>query len=50
MSRQTSGGLSLTEQKFAEKLVILNERGNGILIRLYNIKKVVPSFVNMAKA
>nr|WEL12754.1 NCK-associated protein 1 [Halisarca dujardinii] len=39
MSRQTSGGLSLTEQKFAEKLFILNERGSGILIRLYNIKK-----------
>ena len=39
MNRQASG-LSVTEQKFAEKLVILTERGNGILIRLYNIKKV----------
>ena len=39
MNRQASG-LSVTEQKFAEKLVILTERGNGLLIRLYNIKKV----------
>ena len=39
MSRQASG-VTITEQKFAEKLVILTERGNGILIRLYNIKKV----------
>ena len=40
MNRQPSGGVAITEQKFAEKLVILNERGQGILVRLYNIKKV----------
>ncbi|GCC42258.1 hypothetical protein chiPu_0026135, partial [Chiloscyllium punctatum] len=25
--------------KFAEKLSILNDRGSGILVRIYNIKK-----------
>lgn len=39
MNRQATG-VSVTEQKFAEKLVILTERGHGILVRLYNIKKV----------
>lgn len=28
------------QQKLAEKLVILNERGNGVLIRMNYIKKV----------
>ncbi|EDO45022.1 predicted protein [Nematostella vectensis] len=32
-------GLSVTEQKLAEKLTILNERGEGMLTRIYNIKK-----------
>ena len=31
---------SIYERKFAEKLTILNQRGQGILIRVYNIKKV----------
>lgn len=31
---------SIYERKFAEKLTILNQRGHGILIRVYNIKKV----------
>ena len=31
---------SISERKFAEKLSILNERGQGILTRVYNIKKV----------
>ncbi|XP_060108145.1 nck-associated protein 1-like [Heteronotia binoei] len=30
---------SVYQHKFAEKLTILNERGKGVLIRLYNIKK-----------
>ncbi|CAI8006773.1 Nck-associated protein 1-like, partial [Geodia barretti] len=30
---------SIYERKFAEKLTILNQRGQGILIRVYNIKK-----------
>ena len=33
-------GLSASEQKLAEKLIILNERGKGMLTRIYNIKKV----------
>ena len=33
-------GQSVTEQKLAEKLTILNERGVGMLTRIYNIKKV----------
>ncbi|XP_031558221.1 nck-associated protein 1 homolog isoform X1 [Actinia tenebrosa] len=32
-------GLSVTEQKLAEKLTILTDRGNGMLTRIYNIKK-----------
>lgn len=28
------------QQKLAEKLVILNERGNGVLVRMNYIKKV----------
>lgn len=28
------------QQKLAEKLIILNERGNGVLIRMNYIKKV----------
>lgn len=35
MSRQ----LSATERKLAEKLIILNDRGVGMLTRIYNIKK-----------
>ena len=31
---------SPSEQKLAEKLVILNTRGLGMLTRIYNIKKV----------
>lgn len=31
---------SVYEHKFAEKLTILNDRGKGVLIRIYNIKKV----------
>ncbi|KAF7240309.1 Nck-associated protein 1-like [Varanus komodoensis] len=30
---------SVYQQKFAEKLTILNERGKGVLIRMYNIRK-----------
>uniref|UniRef100_A0A670YTS8 NCK associated protein 1 like n=1 Tax=Pseudonaja textilis TaxID=8673 RepID=A0A670YTS8_PSETE len=30
---------SVYEHKFAEKLTILNDRGKGVLIRIYNIKK-----------
>jgi len=33
-------GGSAAEQKLAEKLVILNNRGLGMLTRIYNIKKV----------
>ena len=31
---------SIYERKFAEKLTILNQRGKGIIIRVFNIKKV----------
>lgn len=31
------------QQKLAEKLVILNERGNGVLVRMNYIKKVSES-------
>uniref|UniRef100_A0A8C3SN76 Uncharacterized protein n=1 Tax=Chelydra serpentina TaxID=8475 RepID=A0A8C3SN76_CHESE len=31
---------SIYQHKFAEKLTILNDRGKGVLIRMYNIKKV----------
>lgn len=33
-------GVSVTEQRLAEKLTILNDRGIGMLTRIYNIKKV----------
>lgn len=33
-------GVSITEQRLAEKLTILNDRGLGMLTRIYNIKKV----------
>lgn len=33
-------GVSVTEQRLAEKLTILNDRGVGMLTRIYNIKKV----------
>ncbi|RMX61247.1 hypothetical protein pdam_00007400 [Pocillopora damicornis] len=32
-------GVSVTEQRLAEKLTILNDRGIGMLTRIYNIKK-----------
>lgn len=32
--------LQPSQQKLAEKLTILNDRGVGMLTRLYNIKKV----------
>lgn len=31
--------MDVTQQKLAEKLTILNDRGIGLLTRLYNIKK-----------
>lgn len=31
---------SVYQNKFAEKLTILNDRGCGVLVRIYNIKKV----------
>uniref|UniRef100_A0A8B9DJR1 NCK associated protein 1 like n=1 Tax=Anser cygnoides TaxID=8845 RepID=A0A8B9DJR1_ANSCY len=31
---------SVYQNKFAEKLTILNDRGRGVLVRIYNIKKV----------
>lgn len=33
-------GVSVTDQRLAEKLTILNDRGIGMLTRIYNIKKV----------
>ena len=35
-----------SQQKLAEKLTILNDRGIGMLTRLYNIKKVFNQFNN----
>lgn len=32
-------GVSVTEQRLAEKLSILNDRGLGMITRIYNIKK-----------
>ena len=40
-----SKGLNPSQQKVAEKIVILNERSVGILTRIYNIKKVGSSCV-----
>ena len=34
--------VTVAKQKLAEKLIILNQRGKGMLTRIYNIKKVVP--------
>ena len=34
-----------SQQKLAEKLTILNDRGRGMLTRIYNIKKVGPWFL-----
>ncbi|KAG7466837.1 hypothetical protein MATL_G00146600 [Megalops atlanticus] len=34
------GVLQPSQQKLAEKLTILNDRGIGMLTRIYNIKKV----------
>ena len=33
--------LSSSQQKLAEKLTIINDRGIGMLTRIYNIKKVI---------
>jgi NCK-associated protein 1 len=30
-----------SQQKLAEKLTIINDRGTGMLTRIYNIKKVI---------
>lgn len=38
--RCSISGVMDYQQKLAEKLVILNERGNGVLIRMNYIKKV----------
>ena len=35
---------SPSQQKIAEKLTILNDRGQGMLTRIYNIKKVHSHF------
>ena len=40
MSKTLHSSQSISERKFAEKLTVLNERGVGILARIYNIKKV----------
>lgn len=37
------GVLQPSQQKLAEKLTILNDRGVGMLTRIYNIKKVKSS-------
>jgi len=38
--------MDVTQQKLAEKLTLLNDRGQGLLTRLYNIKKVGGSWLN----
>ena len=35
------------QQKLAEKLTVLNDRGIGMLTRIYNIKKVSSNFANL---
>lgn len=35
-----SRGMMPSQQKLAEKLTIMNDRGRGMLTRIYNIKKV----------
>lgn len=35
-----SKGINPSQQKLAEKLIILNDRAQGMLTRVYNIKKV----------
>ena len=40
MMHRMHSSASISERKFAEKLTILLERGQGILTRVYNIKKV----------
>lgn len=45
MHRASQIGSAVAERKFAEKLTILNERGVGILTRVYNIKKVSEKLV-----
>ncbi|XP_003739913.2 membrane-associated protein Hem [Galendromus occidentalis] len=47
-----SRNMNISQQKFAEKLTILNDRGVGMLTRIYNIKKACgdakskPSFLS----
>ncbi|XP_071122013.1 nck-associated protein 1-like isoform X9 [Mytilus edulis] len=47
-----SRGMMPSQQKLAEKLTIMNERGRGMLTRIYNIKKMLgnpenkPSFLS----
>jgi len=36
----SGGGLSAGHHKLAEKLSLINDRGVGMLTRIYNIKKV----------
>ena len=36
-----------SQQKLAEKLMILNDRGVGMLTRIYNIKKVTELFMSI---
>ena len=40
MSKSLHSSQSISERRFAEKLTILTERGHGLLVRVYNIKKV----------
>lgn len=41
------GVIQPSQQKLAEKLTILNDRGIGMLTRVYNIKKVrTRSYIN----
>lgn len=39
-SSLSGGGLSAGHHKLAEKLSLINDRGVGMLTRIYNIKKV----------
>ncbi|KAJ8961395.1 hypothetical protein NQ318_014640 [Aromia moschata] len=39
MQRNMSRQMNHNERKIAEKLIILNDRGVGMLTRIYNIKK-----------
>lgn len=39
------GGLSAGHHKLAEKLSLINDRGVGMLTRIYNIKKVLLRYI-----